>query len=339
MKNRSSIKILLLAIAAVALIAFPLVAPNRYVVHIVNMAGLYILLSLGLNIAMGYCGQINLALGAFWGVGAYTAAILNTRLGMPIWVNLPLGMLFAAITGALIALPMLKVRSHYLALVTIGLAETINIIIVNETWLTEGPLGISAIQMPNLFGIPIDGDERFYYLVLALVVLGYLIARQIVRHRIGRAFIAIRDDYVAAKAMGVNTAFYQILANTIAGAYCGVAGVLYAHMNTYISPDIFEFKSALFVLTLTMVGGMGSLLGSVVGGLGLPIAQEWLRAIGNWQLVGFGVAIIVVVLFAPGGVMGLTGRLETWNSLRLSRKQKPTIERARVEGGQDVSRS
>ncbi len=325
--NRSSlIKYALWAVAVLVLIGFPLVAPNRYVVHIVNMAGLYVLISLGLNLAMGYCGQINLALGAFWGVGAYTAALLNTRLGLPIWINMPIGMVLAGIVGALIALPMLKVRSHYLALVTIGLAETINVIIVNETWLTEGPIGISGIAMPNLFGIAIDGDERFYYLVLACVVIGFLAARQIVSHRIGRSFIAIRDDDVAAKAMGVNTAYYQILANAIAGVYCGMAGVLYAHMNTYISPDIFEFKSALFVLTMTMIGGMGSLVGSLVGGLGLPLIQEWLRAIGNWQLVVFGLAIMIVVLFVPGGVVGFTQRLEEAGGIRWpwARKSEPT---------------
>lgn len=321
MTNRT--KWILLSAGAIVLLAYPLVAPNRYTVHIVNMAGIWILMSLGLNLAMGYCGQINLALGAFWGVGAYTAALLNTRFGSPIWINLPLGMAFAGITGALIALPMLKVKSHYLALVTIGLAETINIIMVNEIWLTEGPLGISGIAMPNLFGIPIDGDERFYYIVLVCVVLGFLVARQIVNHRIGRAFIAIRDDDTAAKAMGVNTAFYQVLANAICGVYCGVAGVLYAHMSTYISPDIFEFKSALFVLTMTMVGGMGSLAGSVVGGLALPLTQEWLRAIKNLQLVGFGLAIMIVVLFMPGGVVGLTQKIEQAGGIRLpwSRKQ------------------
>ena len=332
MKNMSSIvKIILLVVVALILFAFPLLAPNRYIVHIVNMAGLYILISLGLNMAMGYCGQINLALGAFWAVGAYTAALLNTRLGMPIWVNMPVGMVLAGVTGALIALPMLKVRSHYLALVTIGLAETINIIIVNETWLTEGPLGISGIKMPNLFGIAIDGDERFYYLVLVCVVIGYLVARQLMSHRIGRSFIAIRDDFVAAKAMGVNTSYYQILANSICAVYCGVAGVLYAHMNTYISPDIFEFKSALFVLTMTMIGGMGSLAGSLVGGLGLPLSQEWLRAIGNWQLVGFGVAIIVVVLFVPGGVVGLTRRLQESGGIRLPWTRKPAAELGQME--------
>lgn len=318
MKSQSSIiKGTLLVIAAVVLLVFPLVAPTRYQVHVINMAGLYILMSLGLNLAMGYCGQINLALGAFMAMGAYTAALLNTRLGVPIWVNMPLGMILAGVTGALIALPMLKVKSHYLALVTIGLAETINIIIVNETWFTEGPLGISGIKMPELFGIPLDGAERFYYLVLFFVVVGYLAARQIMNHRTGRAFIAIRDSDVAARAMGVNVAKFQIMANAICGVYCGVAGVLYAHMNTYISPDIFEFKTALFVLTMTMIGGMGSLPGSVVGGLALPLALEYFRAFKNWQLVGFGLAIMLVVLFFPGGVMGIARRMEEIRGLRL----------------------
>src|SRR5512143_3571802 len=174
--NPQTVKRILLGLGGLALLVFPLLARNPYQVGIVNMLGLYILISLGLNLTQGYCGQINLALGAFWAVGAYTAAILNTRLGVPIWINLPLGMVLAGLTGALIALPMLKVRSHYLALVTIGLAETINVIIVNETWLTEGPIGISGIKMPDLFGIAIDGDERFYYLVLACVVIGFIAA-------------------------------------------------------------------------------------------------------------------------------------------------------------------
>jgi branched-chain amino acid transport system permease protein len=335
-KNAFPVKAVVLGLGFLLLLVFPQVASSRYQVHIVNMAGLYILMSLGLNLAMGSCGQINLALGAFMGVGAYAAALLNTRLGVPFWVNLPVGMVVSGIVGALIALPMLKVKSHYLALVTIGLAETINIILVNETWLTEGPLGISAIKMPNLLGFPIDNAERFYYLVLACVLIGYLAARQIMSHRVGRSFIAIRDNDVAARAMGVNVAKYQVMANAICGVYCGVAGVLYAHMSTYISPDIFEFKTALFVLTLTLIGGMGSLPGSVVGGLALPLAQEYLRAFKNWQLVGFGLAIMLVVLFMPGGVMGLTRRLEEAGGIRWPWARKESKEKP-VAGGLNVS--
>ena len=309
MKNKSSIlKWILIGVVVCLVLAFPAFAKNRYQVHIVNNIGIWILLSLGLNIAQGYGGQFNLALGALWGVGAYTAALLQTRLGVPFWINLPLGIIAGAIMAAFVGLPSFKVRSHYLAIVTIGLGEVINLFLVNQDELTGGALGINRIKPPSLFGFPIDTDERFYYLILIMVILGYLIGRQIVGHRIGRAFRALRDDFQAARAMGVNTGFYQILAFAISGAYAGAAGALFAHWNSYISPDIFEFKSALIVLTMIMIGGMGSLPGSVVGTVLLLVLNEYLRVFEEWQLVGYGVAIIVVVLFVPGGVVELVRR-------------------------------
>lgn len=316
MKQTSIMRWVLYGAGGLALLIFPFVASNRYQVHIINMAGIYILISLGLNLAMGYAGQFNLAMGALWGVGAYTAAILNTRLGIPFWINLPAAMVVTGLVGALVGLPSLKVRSHYLAIVTIGLGEVINILLVQQEPLTGGALGIGSIQMPSFFGIPLNNDERYYYVILVVVVLGFLVARQILANRIGRSFRAIRDDFQAAKAMGVNTAYYQILAFVISAAYAGAAGALFAHLNTYISPDIYEFKSTLFVMTATMVGGMGSLTGSIVGGLALPILQEYLRVIKDWQLVVYGVAIMIVVLFVPGGVIELTRRIERWRKLR-----------------------
>jgi branched-chain amino acid transport system permease protein len=297
-------------IGAVAclMLVFPWIAKNRYQVHIVNNIGIWLLLALGLNIAMGYAGQFNLALGALWGAGAYTAALLLTNWGVPFWINLPLSIIVAAILAAFVGLPSFKVRSHYLALVTIALGEAMNLVLVNEDKITGGALGINRIPMPNLFGFPLNNDERFYYLILIMVILGYLIGRQIVSHRIGRAFRALRDDFQAARAMGVNTGYYQILAFAISGAYAGAAGALYAQLNTYISPDIFTFNSALIVLTMILVGGMGSLPGSVVGTVLLLIMNEYLRVFEQWQLVGYGVAIIVVVTFLPGGVVELARR-------------------------------
>jgi len=323
--NRLGIaKVAALVVLGCVLLAFPFIAKDRYQVHVINTVGIYILISLGLNIAMGYAGQFNLAMGALWGVGAYTAAILNTRFGIPFWLNVPAAMVAAGIMGAIVGLPSFKVRSHYLAIVTIGLGEVINIIFVNEQRLTGGADGISRIQMPSFFGFPINTDERYYYLILAVVLIGFFIARQILKHRIGRSFRAIRDDYQAAKAMGINTAYYQILAFVISASYAGVAGALFAHLNTYISPDIFDFSSTLFILTATMVGGMGSLAGSIVGGLALPILQEYLRVIKNWQLVAYGIAIMVVVLFIPGGVMELMRRLRASRALRwLSAERRP----------------
>jgi branched-chain amino acid transport system permease protein len=323
MKGLSRVlKWVLMGVVACLLLAFPAIAKNRYQVHVANNIGIWLLLSLGLNIAMGVAGQFNLALGALWGAGAYTAALLLKNFGIPFWINLPLSVVVATVLAAFVGLPSFKVRSHYLALVTIALGEAMNLVLVNEDQITGGALGINRIPMPSIFGFPINTDERYYYLILIMVVLGYLLGRQIVGHRIGRAFRALRDDFQAARAMGVNTGFYQILAFAISGAYAGAAGALYAQLNTYISPDIFTFNSALIVLTMILVGGMGSLPGSIVGTVLLLVMNEYLRVFQRWQLVGYGAAIIIVVLFLPGGVVELARRFENvrqrWSMRRTS---------------------
>lgn len=315
-KAWSILKWVAIGVVASLMLVFPAIAQNRYQVHIVNNIGIWLLLSLGLNIAMGYAGQFNLALGALWGAGAYTAALLQTRLGVPFWINLPISILVAAVLAALVGLPSFKVRSHYLALVTIALGEAMNLVLVNEDQITGGAIGISGIKMPSIFGFPLNNDERFYYLILVMVILGYLVGRQIVSHRIGRSFRALRDDFQAARAMGVNTGYFQILAFAISGAYAGAAGALFAQWNTFISPDIFTFGSALVVLTMILVGGMGSLQGSIVGTVLLLVMNEYLRVFARWQLVGYGIAIIVVVLFVPGGVVELARRIRTFRQRR-----------------------
>lgn len=321
--RRRIIKIVSFVVIGIGVLVFPFVAKSQYQVYILNLCGIYILLSLGMNIAMGYAGQFNLAMGALWGVGAYTAGILNTKLGWPFWVNLPAAMLVAGLVGAFVGLPSLKVRAHYLSIVTIGLGEVINLILVNEEKLTGGAIGIPKIQMPVFFGIPIDSNEKYYYLILVIVILGFLLARQIVSGRVGRSFRAIRDDNLTAQAMGVNTSGYKILAFFISAVFAGAAGALFAHLNTYISPDIFDFRSTIFIMTMTMTGGMGNLVGSVIGGFLLPILQEMLRAVQNWQLVGYGLIIMLVVLFVPGGIMQIiTGKatFPKWNILARYKK-------------------
>jgi branched-chain amino acid transport system permease protein len=327
-KNRT-IKIGLYACIAIFLLIFPFIAKSRYQVHILNMCGIYILLSLGLNIAMGFAGQFNLAMGALWGIGAYTAGILNTRLGWPFWVNFPIAMLFAGLVGAFVGLPSLKVKAHYLSIVTIGLGEVINLILINQEDLTGGVLGIAGMKRPVFFGIPLDTDQNFYYLILIIVILGYLLAKHIVANRVGRSFRAIRDDPLTAQAMGINIGNYKILAFFISAVFAGAAGALYAHLNAYISPDIFELRSTMFIMTMTMVGGMGTLSGSIIGGVLLPILQEYLRAIQNWQLVGYGLIILLVVLFIPGGIMQLFQNKESFSKIRRLWAPKPTIKEKR----------
>src|SRR5512137_829139 len=177
-------KWILIGLGACAVLGFPFVATTPYQIHILNLCGIYILISFGLNIAMGYAGQFNLAMGALWGVGSYTAAILNTKLGTPFWITFPAAIIVTGLIGGLVGLPSLKVRSHYLAIVTIGLGQVINILMLQLENFTGGALGIGRIQKPSLFGMMIGDDFSFYYLILIVVILGYIIARQIVGHRI-----------------------------------------------------------------------------------------------------------------------------------------------------------
>ena len=318
-KNPDKIKLIFFAIIGFALLIFPFVAKNGYQIHIMNLVGIYILLSLGLNIAMGYAGQMNLAMGALWAVGAYTAGLLNTRLGFPLWLTLPCAIVAGGLVGGFVGLPALKVRAHYLSIVTIGLNEVINIILVNETKLTGGVDGISKIAKPVLFGFPLNTELRYYYLILVAVIIAYLIAKQILSGRVGRNFRAIRDDYKTAPAMGINAGFYKLLAFIISGCFAGAAGALYAHLNAYISPDIFEHKTTLFIMTLSMIGGLGNLNGSLIGAFILPVLQEYLRAIQDWQFVVYGLAIMGVVLFVPGGLMQIATLLKPYVTSLTSR--------------------
>ena len=321
--GRSIGKVLALLVGLIVLLVLPLVAGNAYQVHMLNMVGIYILVCLGLNLVLGYCGQINLGIGAFWAVGAYVSALLNVRLGWSPWVTIAASIVVTSIVGILIGLPSFKVRSHYLAIVTLGLGEVINIILFNEEWLTMGALGVSGIGSPSFFGIAIDTEERFYYLVLAVVIVAYLIARQLIEHRVGRAFRAVRDDHIAAQATGVNIGYYQLLAFALCGAYAGVSGALLGHLNSYISPDIFVVHATLFILTATLLGGAGHHLGPIIGGAFIVILHEWLRAFQEWQLVLYGLIVVLVVLFLPGGVMGIAKRLQGW---RFGRSAEDSLE-------------
>jgi branched-chain amino acid transport system permease protein len=306
------LRLVLLAVGVLLMLILPLLAANTYQVLILDNILIYVLLALGLNLAMGFCGQFNLAIGALYGVGAYTSALLTINLGLPFWLALPLAGLLTAAVGTLVGLPSLKVRSHYLAIVTIGLGATINLVLLNWTSLTGGALGLSGVPYPSLLGFEFDSETKYYYLLLAVTALMALLAVVIVRSRIGRAFIAIREDHVAAQSIGLHIGGYQLLAFQISSFYAGVAGSMYAHLIGYISPDSFTLAQTMFVLAISMVGGLGSLWGSLVGAGGLVIAEELLRDFGRLQLVIYGLLIVVTALFLPHGLASLGPHMRTW---------------------------
>ena len=324
------------AAVAVALALLPLVLTSNYQQHVINMVGIYAILALGMNLAMGYCGQMNLAQGALYGVGAYTSALTTLKLGIPVWAAIPLSGALAAAIGGLVGLPSMKVRSHYLAIVTIGLGEVINLILINWNSLTQGAMGLMGIPSAAFFGLALDTEESYYYLILIVAILLYLLARAIMASHIGRSFIAIRDDYVAARASGINTGYYQIMAFALSAFYAGVAGSLYAHLISYVSPDSFQFGSTLLIMTMIMIGGLGSLEGSIFGAAVLTVLNEYLRAFQKFQLVIYGAMVLSLVMFLPGGVLSLRDRLGNWWSLRRGEVRKGPVQEEEVRKGEEV---
>ncbi|MEW9673032.1 branched-chain amino acid ABC transporter permease [Ammoniphilus sp. 3BR4] len=300
-KNKSSLWISL-AIAAAALLPLAL---NNYQIHILNLVVLYMILAIGLDLTIGYCGQLNLAHAAFYAVGAYTSAILTTMYEFSFWTALPFSMAISVFFGILIGLPSLKVRSHYLAIATLGLSIAVNEAIVNLEYFTGGPVGISGIPKPSFFGIALNNEFKYYYLVLGIGVVLFLFARLLVNHGIGRSFRAVRDDHVAAQSLGINIAKQQILAFALSGLFAGIGGSLYAHMLAYVSPDTFHFGEMMFMLTIVVIGGMGNIYGSITGALILIVSREWLHQFENWQQVLYGTMIVILVVFMPGGLVSV----------------------------------
>ncbi len=297
---------------ALVIVLFAVVpsALNGYQVHILDLVVLYTILVVGLDLTMGYCGQMNLAHAAFYSVGAYSSAILTTTFGMGFWVSLPISVLISTFFGVLIGLPSLKVRSHYLAIATLGLAIALNDALTNMTNFTGGPNGISGIDKPMFFGISLDNEGNYYYLVLTFAVIMFLFARMITNHSIGRAFRAVREDYIAAQAAGINVPGQQILAFALSGLFAGVAGVLYAHMISYVSPDSFSLNEMFFMLTILVIGGMGNIYGAIAGSIILVLAREWLQQFQNWEQVIYGAMIVILVVFLPGGLVSLKSKFQ-----------------------------
>lgn len=288
-------------IIAAIVIAIPFLTPNSYIQQIVNMIGIYIILGTGTNILTGYTGQLSLGQAAFFGIGAYTAALLNTRANQQFIVCLIGAMIMCAFFGVVLAIPALKVKGSYLALLTQGFGEIVRIVFVNWTPVTNGTAGILNIQWPKIL-VSIDTLEKYYYLIIFFVVIVLFYQKKLIQSRTGRAFIAIREDNEAAELTGINVTTYKIRSFVLAAVLCGIAGTLYAMMIRYVSPDTFVNNTSSIILWTAIVGGFGTLVGPVIGGIVMQVLPEFLRFTGNWRLVIYGVILLIVILRFPGGI-------------------------------------
>lgn len=314
-----------LGILAVILLGLPLIV-GTYLTYILNIIGIFLIGSLGLNILTGFTGQISLGHAAFMGVGAYAAANISTTLGWGFWIALPLSGLVSAAVGMVFGIPSLRLRGLYLAIATLAAQFIIEFAFMHARIFTGGSQGF-LLDPPSIGSFAIDTDRRFYYLVLVLVVLALVFARNLFRTRTGRAFVAIRDRYLAAEIMGVNLFSYRLLAFGISSFYAGVAGCLWGHYITIITPEHFNIMVSIKYLSMIIIGGLGSVLGTIFGTVFMVILPEFLRYLGDivnesypafmmvFQALRegvFGLVIILFLIFEPDGMAARWERIKSY---------------------------
>ncbi len=298
--------------AGVAVIAAVPTVLSPYYVFVANLALIYIILAIGLNIVLGYTGQMAFSNGAIFGIGAYGTGLLRLDLGFPYWLALPAGALIATVAGILIALPAIRLRGHYLALATVAFAQFTVWVFVHWDGLTHGASGF-VVKAVDFSPLPITPPTGLLYLSLVVVVACVVIALNILRSPVGRAFVAIRESEHAAAALSIHLARYKMFAYGISALYAGIAGGLFVGVVGAVVPDQFSLFQIVLQFCMVFVGGIGSLWGSVVGAVLIIGTQELLRDLHQFQEFAFGLLLLVVILFFPNGIVGLLkGRIAGW---------------------------
>ena len=306
---------------APALIALWLAVPVvlrdwDYGVHIAIIVALYIILALSLNLVNGQAGQLNLGHAAFFGIGAYTSALLMLLQGWSFWATLPAAIVVTAVFGFLVGLPSLRVGGDYLGIVTLGFGEITRLVLINWMDLTRGPMGLPGIPQPNLFGWEFNGKLPFFYLITVFALFTWFFLKRLTVSRFGLQMLALREDERVASTLGIDTGRIKLAAFAISAGLAGLAGAFYASYVSFISPDTFVLNDSIIMLCMVVLGGMGSMVGSVIGACVLIVAPEALRFLQDWRLVLYGVLLTGMMIYRPSGVWGLERR--TRNEIKLS---------------------
>jgi len=292
------------------LLLMPVFGFSRYIMRICILIGIYSMLTLGLNLVAGYAGQLSMGNAGFYAIGAYTATLLMIKLGVSFWLSIWAAAIFAGISGFLLGLPSLRLKGSYLTIVTLGFGEIVRMILMNWDPVTNGTLGIRNIPLPSLFGIRLSlANHGLYYLVLVLVLLVSLFCVLIINSKIGRAFIAVREDEIAAQMMGIRTMRYKVLAFVLSAAISGIAGAFYAPMVGYIDPNSFTFDVSSLIISMAILGGLGTMRGMYFGAAMLIIFPEVSRFLMDYRFVLYGLILVLMMRFRPQGLLGWRSRL------------------------------
>ncbi|WRS28065.1 branched-chain amino acid ABC transporter permease [Oscillospiraceae bacterium MB08-C2-2] len=300
------VRLILAAALCVLIVFFPVVVQDQYVVRLGTLVLMYSALALSLNLITGFMGQVSLGHAAFFGVGAYTSAILSDRFEWPFLLTAFCAILVAACFGMLLGIPALKLSGSYLSIVTLGFCEIIRLVELNWIDLTRGPMGMTGIARPVIFGIKIKSGMSYYYLCLIILMIVTFVVMNMMHSHIGRAIMSVREDSIAASAMGVNVFRYKVMTFTISSGFAGLVGAFYAHYMRFIDPNAFNFEQSTSVLSMVILGGLGSIPGSFLGALLLSVIPELLRDLAEARMLIYGLVLVLMMMFRPKGILGTT---------------------------------
>jgi branched-chain amino acid transport system permease protein len=295
-------KIYLLIYASIIFL-LPALLRNNYQLMVLNVAALNIMVVIGLNLLMGYAGQISLGHAAFFGLGAYLSAIFTATYGFPTWPTMILAMAITGLVAYIIGIPTLKLEGHYLVMATLGFNVIVYIIMIQLDAVTGGPSGFAGIPRLAIGSLVFDSDRKIYYLLGAGSLGVLLVSLNLIHSRVGRAMAALSHNEIAAKCAGIDTETYKVKIFVISAVWASLAGSLYAHYITFISPGTFSFFYSIQVVTMVLVGGIGSLWGSLFGAVLLTLLPEVLHAVKEYNVLIYGLILMLVLLFFPQGLI------------------------------------
>ncbi len=300
--NRRSIANWLGVVCVFGLLAALPLLLNDFLMTIAVVIGINVIIVFGLSLLMGYAGQISLGHAGLYGLGAYTSAVMSTKLHFNPWVTIVAGALLAGAAAYLIGLPALRLKGHYLAMATLGAGVIMQIMFVELSGLTGGPAGISSIPNLRIGHLILDQTGAYFYVVLVAVAVTLWLSLNVVRSQKGRALRAMHGNELAAASIGVDTARAKLFIFTLSGVFAGLAGGLYAHYLTYISPDSFGTSLSILLVAMVVIGGSQNVVAAGLGAALLTVISEYFRTYQDWSLVFFGLSLVLVMIFAPRGL-------------------------------------
>lgn len=310
-RRRALLLQMLIFFAAVAVL--PLFVHNNYYLHIGVFIGIHVLIVIGLNLLIGYAGQVSLGHAAFYGIGAYTSGILTTTYHWPAWPAMAVALALTCAVAWVVGKPTLRLKGHYLAMATLGVGIIVVVLLRQMVWLTGGPSGLTNIPCISVAGYPLATDRQYYYFVWCFVALLTLLLANIVDSRAGRALRALHDSELAAGMLGVDTGAMKLRAFVISAGYASIAGSLYAHSSMhFLSPVPFDFHTSVALLVMVVLGGAGTIWGPFFGATTITLIQEALRRWADYDIIVYGLLLMILMIMLPGGVAEGLQRLTQW---------------------------